>query len=292
MWIIFAFASSFFAGITSILAKYGMKTMDSNLATALRTIIVLFFSWLIVFITGTAVEISNINQKSIIFLVLSGLSTGASWLCYFKALQIGNINKVTSVDKSSTILTILLAIIFLGEPINLWVICGIILIGMGTCIMIYRRDRGSEKEPESKSTSENRWFMYALSSAFFASLTSILGKVGIQNIDSNLGTAIRTIAVLIMAWVVVFISKKQHDLKNVNKHDLVFLFLSGIATGVSWLCFYRALQDGPASVVLPIDKLSIIVTVIFARIVFKEKVTLKVIISLLFIVLGTMTLLI
>ena len=285
MWIIFAFGSALFAGLTSILAKCGIKNTDSNVATALRTIIVLIFSWIMVFISKSQSTLYNINTKTLIFLILSGIATGASWLCYFKALQIGDVNKVTPIDKSSTILTMLMAFIFLGEEITFIKGISMILIGIGTYLMIIKKENVTV---ENKS---NAWLIYALGSAIFASLTSILGKVGIENIDSSLGTAIRTIVVLIMAWIVVKKKKKQNTIRDIDKNSWIFLFLSGIATGGSWLCYYRALQMGPASIVVPIDKLSILVTIVFSYIVFKEKLNKKSALGLLLIVIGTLSLL-
>lgn len=285
MWIVFAFASALFAGLTAILAKCGIKNTDSNVATALRTIVVLVFSWIMVFVAGAQSGIRNIPAKVLIFLILSGLSTGASWLCYFKALQLGNVNKVTPIDKSSTILTMLLAFIFLREEITWLKFAAMVLIGAGTYMMIQKK--GTEDKKEDK-----KWLIYALGSAVFASLTSILGKVGMQDINSNLGTAIRTVVVLIMAWIVVFVSKKQDTIKDIDKKSWIFLALSGFATGGSWLCYYRALQTGPASVVVPIDKLSILVTIGFSYIVFHEKLSLKSGVGLMLIVVGTLVLLI
>lgn len=285
MWIVFAFASALFAGLTAILAKCGIKNTDSNVATALRTIVVLVFSWIMVFVAGAQSGIRDIQAKVLIFLILSGLSTGASWLCYFKALQLGNVNKVTPIDKSSTILTMLLAFIFLREEITWLKFAAMVLIGAGTYMMIQKKEAEDKKE-------DKKWLIYALGSAVFASLTSILGKVGIQNINSNLGTAIRTVVVLIMAWIVVFVSKKQDTIKNIDKKSWIFLALSGFATGGSWLCYYRALQTGPASVVVPIDKLSILVTIGFSYIVFHEKLSLKSGVGLMLIVVGTLVLLI
>lgn len=285
MWIVFAFASALFAGLTAILAKCGIKNTDSNVATALRTIIVLVFSWIMVFVAGAQSGIRDIPAKVLIFLILSGLSTGASWLCYFKALQLGNVNKVTPIDKSSTILTMLLAFIFLREEITWLRFAAMVLIGAGTYMMIQKKEAEDKKE-------DKKWLIYALGSAVFASLTSILGKVGMQNINSNLGTAIRTVVVLIMAWIVVFVSKKQDTIKNIDNKSWIFLALSGFATGGSWLCYYRALQTGPASVVVPIDKLSILVTIGFSYIVFHEKLSLKSGVGLMLIVVGTFVLLI
>ena len=285
MWMIFAFGSALFAGLTAILAKCGIKHTDSNVATALRTIVVLFFSWMMVFIAGKQGELSAIESKTLIFLVLSGVATGASWLCYFKALQVGDVNKVTPIDKSSTILTMLLAFVFLGESITFIKLVAMFLIGGGTYLMIQKQE-GVTKESKGKS-----WLAFAISSAIFASLTSILGKVGIEGIDSTLGTAIRTIVVLVMAWLVVFITGKQHTIRKIDKQSWLFIILSGFATGASWLCYYRALQTGPASVVVPIDKLSILVTIGFSYVVFREKLHKKSALGLFFIVIGTLALL-
>ena len=285
MWILYAFSSAFFAGITAILAKIGIKNTDSNLATAIRTIVILLFSWLMVFIVGSFNTITELSNKTIVFLILSGLATGLSWLCYFKALQLGNVNKVTPVDKSSTILTMILAMIFLGEKITVLKVICILLIGIGTYLMI-------EKKEDTKQAKDNKWLYFALGAAFFASLTSILGKVGIEGVESNLGTAIRTIVVLVMAWIVVFVTKKQGEIKNIDKKSWIFLILSGLTTGLSWLCYYKALQDGEASVVVPIDKLSILVTIAFSYFILKEKLNKKTIFGLILIVTGTLLLLI
>ena len=269
MWLTFAFGSALFAGITAILAKIGIKNTDSNVATAIRTVIILIFSWLMVLIVGSANSISSIDAKTLVFLILSGLATGASWLCYFKALQLGDVNKVAPIDKSSTILTMVLSFIILGEQITVWKVFGIITIGIGTYMMIMK------KKVDVSVKASKGWIFYAFLSAIFASLTSILGKIGITNIESNLGTAIRTIVVLIMAWVVVFATKKQGEIKHIDKRSWIFICLSGITTGLSWLCYYKALQDGQASVAVPIDKLSIVVTVVFSYIFLKEKLTKK-----------------
>lgn len=287
MWVIFSFGSALFAGITSILAKCGIRKTDSTVATAIRTVVVLAFSWLMVFIVGSQSGIGDISSKTWIFLVLSGLATGASWLCYFKALQLGNINKVVPIDKSSVILTVLLAFIFLHEEISLPKAIGVILIGVGTFLMIEKKDVSGEDKKEGKS-----WIFYAIGSAVFAALTSILGKVGISGVESNLGTAIRTGVVLIMAWVMVFVTKKQNTIKEIPKRELLFIALSGLATGASWLCYYKALHDGLASVVVPIDKLSIVVTVIFSYFVFHERLSKKATIGLITVVCGTLIMLI
>ena len=285
MWLLFAFGSALFAGLTAILAKCGIRNTDSNVATALRTGVVLVFSWLMVLVVGAQSEIRDISTKVLIFLILSGLSTGMSWLCYFKALQIGDINKVTPIDKSSTVITMLLAFIFLREEITGLKFVSMILIGIGTYLMIQKKETQEKAE-------DKKWLLYAVGSAVFASLTSILGKIGIQDVNSNLGTAIRTAVVLVMAWIVVFVTGKQDMVKNIDRKSWLFLILSGFATGGSWLCYYRALQTGPASVVVPIDKLSILVTIAFSYIVFHEKLSLKSGVGLLLIVVGTLALLI
>lgn len=285
MWFGFAVGSAFFAGITSILAKCGIKRTDSDVATAIRTIVVLIFAWIMVVVTGTGSAITSISARTMTFLILSGIATGASWLCYFKALQLGDVNKVVPIDKSSTVLTILLAFIILGENISVWKLIGIIGIGAGTFLMIQKKDSAGEKK------TEKGWFIYAVLSAVFASLTSILGKIGISGVDSNLGTAIRTVVVLFMAWIVVFVKGKQCEVKKVEKKELVFIVLSGIATGSSWLCYYRALQTGPASVIVPIDKLSILISIAFSYVVFKEKLSKKAFAGLVLIVAGTLVML-
>ena len=291
MWLMFAFGSALFAGLTGILAKCGIKNTDSNVATALRTIVVLIFSWIMVFLVGSQNTIGDITLRTLVFLILSGLATGASWLCYFHALQIGDINKVTPVDKSSTVLTMLLAFIFLHEELNVIKVISMVLIAVGTLLMIQKKENTGAQEEKGKKSGEHAWLLDALGSAVFASLTSILGKVGIQGVESNLGTAIRTIVVLIMAWVVVFVSKKQDTIRSIDGKSWLFLILSGFATGGSWLCYYRALQSGPASVVVPIDKLSLLVTIGFSYLVFHEKLSKKAGIGLVLLVVGTLLLL-
>ena len=281
LWILFAFGSAFFAGITAVLAKIGIEHINSTLATAVRTVVVLAFSWLMVFVVGSQNTMGQITGNTLLFLILSGLSTGASWLCYFKALQLGDVNKVAPIDKSSTVLTILLAFLFLGEPISLPQILGVLGIGIGTLLMISKKEVDQE-EPQSKS-----WLLFALLSAVFASLTSIFGKMGVENVESNLGTAIRTIVVLAMAWAMVFVTGEQKDLGKIDRKSAFFLLLSGITTGLSWLCYYRALQDGLASVVVPIDKLSILVTIVFSGLVLKEKLSRKAGMGLVLILAGT-----
>lgn len=286
MWLLFAAASAFFAGITAILAKCGIRQTDSTAATALRTCVVLVMAWVMVPVSGQWSGIQDITGRAMVFLVLSGLCTGASWLCYFKALQIGDINRVVPVDKTSTVLTILLALLFLGEGVTPVKTVAMVLILAGTWLMI------EKKSGTSATSSSKGWFWYAAGSAIFASLTSILGKVGVSDIGSNLGTAIRTSVVLVMAWVMVFVTGKQKEVSKVPRRELGFLGLSGLATGASWLCYYRALQDGPASVVAPVDKLSILVTVAFSAIVFGEKLSRKAALGLALNVVGTLLMLV
>ena len=281
MWLFYAAASSFFAGITSVLAKCGIRKTDSNVATAIRTVVVLIFSWLMVLITGAGAGISQISGKTLLFLVLS-------WLCYFHALQIGDINKVVPIDKSSTVLTILLALIFLHEGLSFGKAVSTVLIGTGTMLMITKKEEKQEKGKKNRKD----YLIYAVLSAVFASFTAILGKIGIEGVDSNLGTAIRTTVVLLMAWMMVLVTGKMHQIRDIEKKELGFIAMSGLATGASWLCYYRALQDGPASVVVPIDKLSILITIGFSRIVFHEKLTRKSALGLFCIVAGTILLVI
>ncbi len=285
MYVLYAFGSALFAGLTAVLAKCGIRKTDSTVATAIRTIIVLLFSWVMVFLVGSQVQISQLGGRTLLFLILSGLATGASWLCYFKALQIGDINKVVPVDKSSTVLTILLAILFLHESLTLTKGAGIVLIAVGTYLMI------EKKQSAGAQKSGSAWLLYAAGSAVFASLTSILGKIGISGVESNLGTAIRTGVVLVMSWMMVFVTGKREKLKEIPKNELGFICLSGLATGGSWLCYYKALQEGPASVVAPIDKLSILVTILFSYLVFHEKLTKKAGLGLAILVGGTLLML-
>lgn len=287
MWILFAFGSAFFAGMTAVLAKVGLQKVDSDLATALRTVIVLLFSWLMVFLVGSECALTLVSGRSLVFLILSGGATGASWLCYFKALQLGSVNRVTPIDKSSTILTILLAFLFLNEVPGVWKLTGLALLAAGTVLMV---QRPGETEAERPSTGKS-WAFYAVLSAVFAALTSILAKVGIQGVESNLGTAIRTIVVLVMAWGIVLLRKKQEHLHTIDRRSWLFIVFSGLATGFSWLCYYRALQEGPASVVVPIDKLSILVTIAFSRMFLQEHLPKKALVGLLLIIGGTLLML-
>ena len=281
MWITAAVLSAVFAGLTAILAKCGIRKTSSNLATALRTLVVLIFSIIMVFVVGSQQTIKEIAPVSWIFLVLSGLATGASWMSYFKALSIGDVNKVVPIDKSSTILSVLLAILIFNETNNLIVkLFGTALIGAGTYLMIEKK-----RATETKNT---KWILYAVLSAIFAALTSVLAKMGISGVESNLGTAIRTAVVLIMAWGIVLAKGEQKQLKGINKKELVFIALSGLATGASWLCYYYAIQNGVMSVVVPIDKMSVLITVLFSVVFLKEKMSFKSIFGLIVMSVGTL----
>lgn len=278
MWILFAVGSAFFAGATSVLAKAGIKSVSSNFATAFRTGVVLIFSWLMVFVVGCQNAVSTITPRALVFLALSGAATGLSWLCYFKALSIGNLSKVVAVDKSSTFLTILLALIFFREPFHWLTGLGIAVMIAGTALML---EKGDAKK------GERGWLFYAAGSAVFAALQSILGKVGVQDMDSTLATALRTVVVLIFAWAIVLGKKEDGDWKKMTRRDAVLLVLSGITTGASWLCYYRALQTGRASVVVPIDKCSILFAVALSAIFLKEKQTRRSLLALALVVAGT-----
>lgn len=282
LWLLMAVLSALFAGVTSILAKCGIEKTDSDVATALRTVVVLLFSWVMVFVVGSADTLSSIAPRSLLFLVLSGAATGASWLCYFKALSMGDVNKVVPIDKSSTVLTVLLAILLFQERNHLAVkLIGTVLLGAGTLLMV-------EYRPAVAKAGGQRWMLYAILSAVFAALTSILAKVGIEGVESNAGTAIRTGVVLILAWAVVFLRGKQKQIRTVDRKELLFIALSGLSTGASWLCYYYAIQNGVVSVVVPIDKMSILVTILFSYIVFKEKLSRRALLGLLLMLLGTL----
>ena len=285
MWVLFAFLSAFFAGMTSILAKCGIKNTDSNVATFIRTLVVLPLSLLMALIVNPNFSLGAVSSKTLVFLVLSGLSTGASWLCYFRALSKGDINKVVPIDKSSTVLTIILAVVFLGERVTVYKTLGVVFIAIGTLLMIEKKD--TEKKSEGEG-----WLIYALLSAFFASLTTILGKIGIEGVESNLGTAIRTAVVIVMSFIMVAFTGKTGEIKKIDKKELGFILLSGLSTGASWLCYYKALQDGEAGIVVPIDKLSILVTIAFSYIVFKERLSKKAMLGLVRIVFVTLVLLV
>ncbi len=282
MWMIAAVSSAVFAGLTAILAKCGIRKTNSDVATALRTIVVLAFSVLMVFIVGSQNTITEISDNSWLFLIMSGVATGASWICYFKALSLGDVNKVAPIDKSSTILSVLLAIVLFSETNNLIVkLIGTALIGVGTYLMI-------EKKLSDKETTDSKWMIYAVLSAVFAALTSILAKIGISGVESNLATAIRTVVILLISWGIVFMKGEQKSLKGIDKKEFLFIGLSGLATGASWLCYYYAIQNGLVSVVVPIDKLSILLTVLFSRMILKEKLSKKAAIGLCLLCGGTL----
>lgn len=282
LWLPAAILSAVFAGLTSILAKCGIRHTDSDLATALRTAVVLLFAWIMVFAVGSQGQIADISSTSLLFLVLSGLATGASWICYFKALSMGDVNKVVPIDKSSTVLTVLLAIICFGETVNIAVkLIATAVLALGIFLMV-------EKKQSEGKQAEKGWMVYAILSAVFAALTSILAKVGISGVESNLGTAIRTAVVLLLAWSIVFARKKHKGLATLDRRELLFIVLSGIATGASWLAYYYALGNGEVSVVVPIDKMSILVTVAFSYIVFKEKLSKKAALGLVLMTVGTL----
>ena len=283
MWLLAAVASSFFAGVTAILAKCGIRNTDSDVATAIRTIVVLIFSWLMVLVVGSFETISSIEGRSLLFLILSGLATGASWLCYFKALANGDVNKVVAIDKSSTVLTVILAMLFFNETSH-WLVklFNTFLIGIGVLLMV-------EKKQSIQQTKHKQWLFYAVLSAVFAALTSILAKMGIARVESNLATAIRTVVVLIMAWGIVIMKGKQHLVKEIQRRELFYICLSGIATGASWLCYYYAIQNGIVSIVVPIDKLSIVFSVIFSYFVFKERLSKKAMLGLGLMIIGTLS---
>ena len=284
MWILFAAGSAVFAGLTSVFAKVGTENISSDLLTAIRTAVVLIFSWIMVIITAQLDSLSAITPAELLFICLSGGATGASWLCYFKALQLGNVNKVVPVDKLSTVLTMILAVIFFGEPFGIFSAIGMALIVAGTLLMIAKK---ADTEEKSKA-----WLVYALLSAVFASLTAILAKMGMSNVPSNLATAIRTIVVLIIAWGIVIGKGRLSEIRTIDRKGWVFTLVSGLFTGLSWLCYYRAIKDGIASVVVPIDKLSIVITVAVSVVFLREKVSLKQLLGLILLVGGTMTLLI
>lgn len=283
LWLVMAVCSAFFAGLTAILAKCGIKRTDSDVATAVRTVVVLVFSWIMVLVSGSLPTLPDIPPRSLLFLVLSGLATGASWLCYFKALSRGDINKVVPIDKSSTILSVLFAILFLSETAHLAVkLTGTALLAVGILLMI------EKKQADPAARPGGGWMLYAVGSAVFAALTSILAKIGIADVESNLGTAIRTCVVLVMAWLVVFVKGKQHEVRSIDRRELGFILLSGLATGASWLCYYYAIQNGIVSVVVPIDKLSLVVTILFSYLFFHEKLSKKAFCGLCLMVTGTL----
>ena len=282
MWLLMAVLSALFAGLTSILAKSGIRKTDSDLATGLRTIVVLAFAWVMVFIVGSADQISSINTRSLVFLVLSGLATGGSWIFYFKALSMGDVNKVVPIDKSSTVMTVVLAIILFQETNHLWLkLVSVALLTVGIFLMIERKQAG-------QTAGDRIWILYAFLAAVFAALTSILGKIGIENVESNLGTAIRTGVVLLMAWLIILMRGKQTQIKTIDKRELLFISLSGLATGASWLCYYYALKEGIVSVIVSIDKMSVVVAIVFSYFAFGERLTRKAFFGLMLMIAGTL----
>lgn len=285
MWIFYAFGSAFFAGVTAILAKIGIRNVDSHVATALRTIVITIFAWLMVLIVGSYPSIRTISSTSLLFLILSGLATGASWICYFKALQLGNVNQVVPIDKSSTILSMILAFVILQEPLGTFRFLGMAGIAVGTYLMI-------QKKSAEEAAKSNQWLFYAVGSAVFAALTSILGKIGVAGVESNLAIAIRTVVVLIMAWTMVVVTKQTKALKQIDAKSMRYILISGLATGLSWLCYYKALKEGPASIVVPIDKLSIVISIAFSYFILKERITKQAFAGLALIVCGTLLLLV
>jgi bacterial/archaeal transporter family protein len=288
MWVGYAFASALFAGLTAVLAKVGVRHTDSNLATAIRTTVVLVAAWLMVLLVGSQAQLATLSGSTLAFLVASGLATGASWLCYFKAIQLGDLNRVAPIDRLSIVLTVVLAMVFLGEADHLATrLPGIAVIGVGTWLMVHRPGVAAPVDkPRGLS-----WLPYALGSAVFAALTAILGKVGISGVESNLGTAIRTTVVLLLAWAIVLTTGARTRRPAVPRRDLLFIGLSGLATGASWLCYFKALQDGPASVVVPIDKLSIVVTVVLAGLLLGERLSRRGWAGLALVVAGTLLML-
>jgi transporter family protein len=291
VWVAFAFGSAVFAGLTAVLAKIGVRHTDSTLATAIRTVVVLAASWLMVLVVGSAGQLATLTAPTLLFLVLSGLATGGSWLCYFRALQLGEVNRVTPVDRASLALTVVFAMVFLGETDHLATrVPGLVLIAVGTWLMVARAPGAPEAGQEPTRLSSG-WLPWAVGSAVFAALTAILGKVGIAGVESNLGTAVRTAVVLVMAWLMVAVTGRGKEIRRIPRRDLLFIVLSGLATGASWLCYFRALQEGPASVVAPIDKLSVVFTVGFSVFVLKERLGRRAALGLALLVLGTLLML-
>ena len=286
MYILLAIGSAFFAGLTTILSKIGIKNINSHLATGIRTSVILVFSWVLVLSLGNSDEMYHLSGRTLLFLALSGMATGGAWLCYFRALQLGNVGPVVAIDKSSTVLTMILAFLLLGESFTVKTALAVALLFIGAMMMAIGPDFFT-----SKSSKNNLWIIYAIGAAIFSSLTAILGKIGVQSIHSDLATAIRTIFVFICAWGMVFLQKQHYEIAQINKFNWIFLILSGFATGASWLCYYRALQLGPASVVVPIDKLSIVITILFSHFILKEEVHKRSWIGLLFMIIGTLLLL-
>lgn len=282
MWIINAFLSAIFAGMTSILSKMGLEDISSHYVTALRTSVVLVFTWVMYYVTGSSMQ--GINSYNFMFIVLSGFATGASWLCYYRALSLADVSQVVPIDKLSTFLTMIFAFVIFHEEVTWVKVVCIFMMFIGTYLM--------QKRPQKELNHDKRWLIYAFLSAIFASLTAILAKIGIENVDSQTVTALRTIVVVIMAWIVVFVTKSYSPIALLNKKQLKAIFFSALATGLSWLCYFAALKEGPASIVVPIDKLSIVISILFAYFVLNEKQSIKTILGLICIVISTLLLLI
>lgn len=289
MWLILAFLSAVFAAMSTVLAKLGEKDIDSTFATFLRTGVVLVFSWMIVFMTGTVSQIGQIEKSAWIFLVLSGLATGGSWLCYFRALQLGNAGSVAAVDKTSTVLTVILAFIIFDEKVTAVRIGAIVLMLAGALLVAY--DGGKNRNSDNKSV-KRQWILYAALSAVFAALTSVLAKLGIKGLDSNLATAVRTVVVLAMSGMMIPIKSRGKQLAVPKGKQALTLVLSGVATGGSWLCYFNALQTGQASVVVPVDKLSIVLIAVFSRLFLKEKLSAYTVAGLAAVTVGTLLMLV
>ena len=287
VWLLFACGSALFAGLTAVLAKQGVRTTDSTLATALRTPVVLVGAWAMTVLSGSIRELGGVDARSLVYLLASGLATGASWLCYFKALQLGDVSRVAPVDKMSTVLTIVMAALLLGEDLGALGALGLVLVTVGTLLMLRAEDLRALPRTLAGG---GGWLAYALGSAVFAALTAILGKIGITAVPSDLGTAIRTGVVLVMAWGMVGVAGRRGGVGGVPRSEMVWILTSGVATCASWLCYFRALQDGPASVVVPVDKLSVLVSVAFSVLVLRERVGARALVGLAVFVAGTVAL--
>ena len=281
MSIILALLAAVFAAFTSILAKIGIQKVNSNLATAIRTIVVLLMAFIIVVVTDQLDAIFDVTSKALIFFILSGITTGLSWLCFFKALQIGDVSKVVPIDKSSVVITIILSFIILREPVTLFVVIGGVLITIGTFVLI-----GRAKKKEKVSISQS-YILLAILAAIFAALTSILAKIGIENVDPNVATFIRTIVIILFAWGIVIFQGTQKEIKNISRKSMLFLILSGAATGLSWLCYFAAIAIGKVSVVAPIDKFSVVITMLLSFMILKEKPTKNTVLGGIIITIGT-----
>ena len=278
MYIIYALLASVFSGLTSVFAKTGIKNIDSLLATFLRTIVISLFLFLIVIWKENLNEIFLLDKKTILFLILSGISNTLLWICYFKALDLGTVSKVTPVDKTSIVLTLILSSLFLNEKITTIKIISIVLILSGTFLTIKK---------ESKGSKDNKWIIYAILTAVFTSTTTVLSKIGIESTNTTLITFLRTIVVLIILTTITLFKKKYKSIKDIEKRSWLFIILSGLSTSLSWLFYFKALALGEASIVFPIEKLSLVVSILISIIFLKEKVNKKQIIGIIIIVIGT-----